>query len=97
MSTHIILANYTDQGIRNIKQSPSRLDLAKDMIRQLGGNVKDFYLTMGAYDLVMVVDIPSDEIGAQMLLALGSLGNIRTTTVRAFTETQFREIVQALP
>lgn len=97
MPTYIMLANYTDQGIRNIKESPKRLDAARDMVKRLGGEMKEFYLTMGPYDFVTVVDVPNDEVGAKMLLALGSLGNVRTTTLKAYTETEFRKIIQGLP
>ena len=97
MSTYIVLVNYTDQGIRNVKDSPNRLEAAKQAIAGLGGEMKSFYLTMGAYDLVTLVDFPDDETAAKFALAIGSQGNIRTTTLRAFDEAQYREIVAALP
>lgn len=97
MPTYIMLANYTDQGIRNIKESPKRLDAARDMVKQLGGEMKEFYLTLGPYDFVTVVDVPNDEVGAKLLLTLGSMGNVRTTTFKAYTETEFRKIIQSLP
>jgi uncharacterized protein with GYD domain len=96
MSTYIILANYTEQGIRTIKESPSRLDAAREMARGLGAELKDFYLTMGAHDFVTVVEAPDDEVIAKFLLALGSLGNVRTVTLKAFTETEYRQIIQDL-
>ena len=97
MATYISLVNYTDQGIRNIKDSPKRLDAAKKLLKDLGGELKAFYLTMGAYDIVIVAEAPSDEVVAKFSLAAGSLGNVRTTTLKAFTEAEFRKIVGALP
>ncbi len=97
MATYIILINYTEQGIRNIKDSPSRLDAARQVMKDLGGELKDTYLTIGAHDLVAVVEAPSDEVLAKFALAVGSKGNIRTTTLRAFTEPEYRGIIQSLP
>ncbi len=97
MATYIILINYTDQGIRNIKDSPKRLDAAKKMLKTLGGEIKDFYLTMGSYDLAIVAEAPSDDVIAKFSLASGSLGNIRTTTLKAFPEAEYRKIVGTLP
>ena len=97
MATYIILINYTDQGIRNIKDSPKRLDAAKKMLKTMGGEIKDFYLTMGSYDLAIVAEAPSDDVIAKFSLASGSLGNIRTTTLKAFPEAEYRKIVGTLP
>lgn len=97
MSTYIILGNYTDQGIRNIKESPNRLDAAKEVTKQLGAEMKEFYLTLGAHDFVTVTEAPDDETAAKLVLALGSLGNARTTTLRAFTEGEYRNLIQGLP
>ena len=97
MATYIILINYTDQGIRNIKDSPKRLDAAKKMLKTMGGEIKDFYLTMGSYDIAIVAEAPSDDVIAKFSLASGSLGNIRTTTLKAFPEAEYRKIVGTLP
>ena len=97
MPTYISLVNYTDQGIRNVKDSPKRLDAAKKLLKTLGGELKDFYLAMGAYDLIVVVEAPNDEVMAKFALALGSAGNIRTTTLKAFPEAEYRRIIAALP
>lgn len=96
MATYIVLINYTEQGIKNVKDSPSRLDAARQMMKDMGGELKDTYLTIGNYDLVAVVEAPSDEILARFALKLGSLGNVRTTTLRAFNEAEYRDIVQSL-
>lgn len=97
MPTYIILINYTDQGIRNVKESPKRLDAAKKLLKSMGGEFKQFYLTMGAYDLATIVEAPNDEAIAKFALAAGSLGNIRTTTLKAFPEDEYRKIIAALP
>ena len=97
MSTYILLADYTDQGIRNVKESPARLDAAKELIRSLGGELQQFYLTMGSHDMVVIADLPSDESAAQLALKLGSLGNIRTTTLKALSESAYRNIIAELP
>ncbi len=97
MSTYIILLNYTDQGIRNIKDSPKRLDAAKKLLKDMGGELKEFYLTMGSFDLAIVAEAPGDEVMARFALASGSLGNVRTTTLKAFPEAEYRKIIGALP
>ncbi|MFQ5953680.1 MAG: GYD domain-containing protein [Kiloniellales bacterium] len=97
MSTYIALTNYTDQGIRNIKDATQRLDAAKQLLSELGGSMTAIYLTMGAYDLVAIIEMPSDDAAAQFALRVGSLGNVRTTTLKAFTESEYRSIIQALP
>ena len=97
MATYISLVNYTDQGIRNVKDSPKRLDAAKKLLKTLGGELKDFYLAMGTYDLVLVVQAPTAEAMAKFALALASAGNIRTTTLKAFPEAEYRRIIAALP
>ncbi len=97
MATYIVLINYTEQGIRNIKDSPSRLDAARQALKDMGGELKDTYLTMGAYDLVVIAEAPSDDVVASFALTVGSQGNVRTTTLRAFTEAEYRGIIQSLP
>ena len=97
MATYIVLINYTDQGIRNIKDSPNRAKAARQALRDMGGDMKTLYLTMGSYDLVAIVEAPSEEVAVKFLLATGAHGNVRTTTLRAFSEDEFRDIVQSLP
>ena len=97
MGTYIALINYTDQGIRNIKDSPDRAEAARKAIQDMGGDMKAVYLTMGTYDLVVIIEAPSDEVVARFVLATGALGNVRTTTMRAFTQAEFRDIVAGLP
>ena len=97
MPTYISFLQYTQQGIQKIKESPTRLDHAKKGYEAAGGKIKDFYMVMGEYDLVIVAELPNDEAVAKLALTLGSAGNIRTVTSRAFTEAEYRKIVQSLP
>jgi uncharacterized protein with GYD domain len=84
MPHYISLLKWTDQGIRNVKESPKRADAAKALVQQLGGKM-DIFVTMGEYDLVAVSEAPNDETVLQALLQLGSLGNVRSTTLKAWT------------
>ena len=93
MPTYISLVKWTDQGIRNVKDSSQRLDAFKKGVQAAGGKVTGFYLTMGRYDMVTIVESPSDEVAAAMVLSMGRLGNIRTETLKAFPEEQYRGII----
>ncbi|HZC67155.1 MAG TPA: GYD domain-containing protein, partial [Nitrospirales bacterium] len=86
MPTYFILINWTDQGIRNIKDSPKRVDAAKKAVKGIGGEVKAFYMLQGRYDAVLILEVPNDDALAKFLLTIGSLGNVRTTTLRAYPE-----------
>ncbi|MGQ0531081.1 MAG: GYD domain-containing protein [Caulobacteraceae bacterium] len=96
MATYIQLLSWTEQGARAVKDSPSRLDAAKRAIKALGGEFKSFYLTMGAYDAIAVYEAPNDEAAARFALALAQSGNVRTQTLKAFTETEYRDILGSL-
>jgi uncharacterized protein with GYD domain len=96
MTTYIILANLTDAGAKNIKDSPNRLDSAKRLLKDVGGELKSFYLTMGDYDFIAVCEAPDDAIAARFMLQLGSLGHVRTKTLKAFPEAAYRAIVTSL-
>jgi uncharacterized protein with GYD domain len=96
MTTYIALINYTDQGIRGIKDSPKRLDAGRALLREMGGEIKAFYMTMGDIDLVAVFEAPDDAVAARFILLLGSLGNVRTKTLKAFPEAAYREIIASL-
>jgi len=96
MGRYIALTNWTDQGIRNVKDSPGRLDAARKLAKKCGCDIRDFYMTIGAHDMVVMIEAPDDEAMARFALALGAAGNVRTTTLKAFTEESFRKIVGAL-
>ena len=97
MPSYLSLINWTEQGIGNVKESPARLDAAKQAVEAAGGRMIFFYMTMGEYDLAMLIEVPNDETAASVLLALGSQGSIRSTTMRAFTEEEYRTIIGNLP
>ena len=96
MAMYLLLLNWTDQGIRNIKESPKRMDAAKKLAKDLGGEIKTVYMTQGTFDLALVADMPSDEKTASFVLKLGSLGNVRTTTLKAYSEDDYRKITGGL-
>ena len=93
MPTYVVLNNWTDQGIRTIKESPRRLAATKKAIEAAGGKMLGFYLTMGKYDSVLIVEAPSDEVAATLALSAGSQGSIRTETLKAFPEAEYRRII----
>jgi uncharacterized protein with GYD domain len=96
MATYLMLLNWTDQGIRNLKDSPKRFDAAKKLAKDLGGELKSGYMTLGNFDLVLIVEMPNDEKLASFGLKLGALGNVRTTTLRAYSEEEYRRIIGGL-
>lgn len=96
MTTYIMLGNWTDQGVRQIEDSPKRLDAAMTLLEDMGGGFKHFFMTMGAYDVVAVYEAPDDAVAARFTLQLGQLGNIRTQTLKAFPEAAYREIISRL-
>ena len=97
MPTYIALLNWTQQGVQNVKDSPSRLEKAKAAMKAAGGEMKAFYMTMGQYDMVAVIEAPNDEAYAKTILAISSAGGVRSQTLRAFTEDEYRKIVGSLP
>jgi uncharacterized protein with GYD domain len=96
MPTYVTLASYTDQGIKRIRDSPARVDAIKKLVADHGGEIKAFYLTLGEYDMVAVIDAPNDTVIAKLLLTIGADGNTRTTSFRAYSEDEFRHIVESL-
>jgi len=97
MPTYISLIRWTQKGIENIKEGPDRLEAAKKAFQEAGGELKEFYLVTGQYDAVVIGEFPNDETVAKVALATGSQGNIRTETLRAFTEDEYRRIITGLP
>jgi uncharacterized protein with GYD domain len=96
MATYVSLFNWTDQGIRTVKDSPKRLESAKQALKTLGGEFKAFYMLQGHYDGVLIFEVPSDEALTKFLLTTGAAGNVRTTTLRAFNEAEFSKHIAAL-
>jgi uncharacterized protein with GYD domain len=93
MPSYVVLFNWTDQGIKSYKESPSRVQAAKEALGGAGVSITDLRWTIGPYDLVGLVDAPDDETLTKALLALGAQGNVRTTTLRAFTEAEFTQLI----
>ena len=96
MATFITLVNFTDQGIRNIKESPERFEAFKAAGEKLGVTVKSAIYTVGHYDMVLVVE-GSEEAATALLLKVGSLGNVRTQTLRGFSVDEMRKIIGQMP
>jgi uncharacterized protein with GYD domain len=97
MATYISLINFTEQGIGDIKNAPKRTSAAKKLAASMRGKVKAIYLTMGGYDIVAISEFPNGEAAAKFALTLGAQGNVRTTTLTAFSEAEYRKIVSSLP
>jgi uncharacterized protein with GYD domain len=91
--TYVVLATFTDQGVKHAKESPKRAEAFKQMAETFGVTVKDIFWTQGRYDIVIVIEAP-DELSATALnLSLSALGNIRTESLRAFSSADMMEIV----
>jgi uncharacterized protein with GYD domain len=93
----ILSINFTDQGIRGIKDIPKRSQAARELAKKVGVEIKQVYLTSGESDLVVMVEAPNGDNIAKFALALGMQGNARTRTARAWTETEFQKLVSELP
>ena len=96
MPAYVVLVNRTEQGVRQIKDSAKRLDAAKKALKDMGGEIKSIYLTLGDYDLVAICEAPDDAVAARFIMQLGMLGNVRTKTLKAFPEVAYREIIASL-
>ena len=96
MPSVVTLGSYTEQGIQNMKDLPQRLEATREAIATAGGRLISFYLTMGEYDFVAVVEVPDMEIGARITLQMGAQGNIRTKSMYAFTEEEMASVVSGL-
>ena len=96
MPTYISLSSWTEQGRRAINESPRRLDAAKKMLQEIGGQMLAFYMTMGEYDFVFVYEAPDDAVAARFSLKGGQGGNVRGMTMKAFAEPAYREIIASL-
>ena len=96
MGKYIILADWTEQGIAKVKDSPKRLDAARKLAKKLGAKAGDFYMTIGKHDLLLHLEAPDDATVAKFVLSLAGGGNVRTTTLKAFSEAEYRKILAAL-
>ncbi len=96
MNTYVVLLNMTKKGIDTITESGERVEIVRNAVEGAGGRIKDYYLTMGEYDFVVVFEIPDDITMARLLLQVGRLGAVRTTCMRAFGEAEYGEILAGL-
>ena len=97
MAKYISLVKYTAKGIENIKESPSRLEAFKQLCESMGAKVEGFYLTMGRYDLVVIVDAPDQETISKIILTTSSRGAISTETLPALAEEEYRKVISEMP
>lgn len=93
MATYIALINWTDQGVKGFKDSVDRFETARSQLRSMGVDFKDCYWTIGSHDIVALIDAPDDETLAAGLLAVAGAGNIRTSTLRAFSADEMRGVI----
>ena len=96
MTTYVALANWTDQGVRTVSDSPRRLDAARKTLEEMGGRFVSLLMTMGEHDLVLVYEAPDDAVAARFTLLLGRQGSVRTKTLKAFPEPAYRAIIASL-
>jgi len=96
MANYVILGNFTDQGIRGIKDTTKRAKAFRDLAEDMGGSIKDIYWTLGAYDIVLMMEAPDDETVTAILMKVGSLGNLKSQTLRAFNEAEISSIISRI-
>ena len=96
MARYILLMNWTDQGVKNVRESPTRLDGAKALAKKMGCEIREFYMTTGINDMVTILEAPDDATLAKFNLTLAMGGNVRTTTLKAFPEDAYRKIIGGL-
>ena len=96
MPTYVALLKWTPQGLQNLKESPSRLDAARKSFESAGVKMKDFYMVTGRHDMIAIIEAPDDVTLAKAILTTASQGAVTTETCRAFTEQEYRQIIDAL-
>jgi uncharacterized protein with GYD domain len=96
MSTFIVLTSFTEQGVKNVKQTIERADAFKTLATKAGGTVKDIYWTLGAHDVVIVFDAPDEQTATALSLSLASRGNVRSETLRAFSASEMQGILDKM-
>lgn len=93
MATYIALSSFTDQGIRNVKETTKRADAVKEAGRKVGVEMKEIYWTLGQYDLVVVLEAPDEKAATAFALSIGAAGNVRTQTMPAFSRDEMNAIL----
>jgi uncharacterized protein with GYD domain len=97
MPTFILTLNWTDQGIRGVKDAPKRSEAARQLAKKVGVEIKQVFLTSGDSDLLLIVDTANGDNVAKFAMALGGLGNVRSRTARAWSEPEFAKLISELP
>ncbi|MEQ8195876.1 MAG: GYD domain-containing protein [Rhodospirillales bacterium] len=97
MPQYVCLLKFSEGGVRAIKGSPQRLQNLKNLIKDFGGKLNNFYILMGEYDFILLLEMPNDEAMATLSLSLSSGGSVRATSLKAFTEAEFKRIVDKIP
>jgi uncharacterized protein with GYD domain len=97
MPMFILSLGWTDQGIRGVKDAPKRSQAAKELAKKLGVDIKQVYMTSGANDFVVIVEAPSGDNVAKFALSISALGNVRTSTARAWPEAEYMKLLSELP
>lgn len=96
MPKYVVLCNWTDQGAKDVKSTVQRSRAAREAFAAVGVNAREWFFTLGQYDVVLTVDAPDDETLCRATLALASRGNMRTTTLRSFSEKEMQAIVESI-
>ena len=96
MAWYVVLANFTDQGIRAIKDTTKRAKAFRETAGAMGVKIKDIYWTLGRHDVVLTMEAPDDETAAALMMKVGALGNLTSQTLRAFTESEVTAIVSRI-
>ena len=96
MPSYISLVRWTQQGVTNVKDSPKRFDSGRKAFREIGVEIKQLHMTMGRYDLIMLLEAPNDEAVAKALLSLAAQGNVTTETLKAWNEDEYRKITGSI-
>ena len=95
-ANYVVLANFTDQGIRGVKDTAKRAKAFKDLAKGMGVLIKDIYWTLGRYDVILTMEAPDDETIATLMLKVGSLGNLKSETLRSFSESEIDSVISRL-
>jgi uncharacterized protein with GYD domain len=96
MATYIVLSSFTDQGVRNVKDTTKRADAVRELAKKFGATAKEIFWTLGRYDVVAIFEAPDDASMTALGLALGAAGNVRTQTLRAFTKEEMNGVLAKL-
>jgi uncharacterized protein with GYD domain len=97
MPIYVTLMKLTDQGVKDIKAAPKRIESGIKYLERLGGKLLAFYVTFGEYDYIGIAEAPNDEVAMRFLLGLCSAGNVKTTTLKAYSKEEYAKVVEKVP